>query len=216
MDISRAMRQLIPSSPWSCGDTYESIQMLDTTPKPSKADLAAAWAQVQADDAAKVTAEASAATDRTQIKALLATLQSGTGTVAQQLALHRRILARFIVDTLKVLLLLLFLSAPLQAMTDAEGYAYSWDLYQHRGHVSKEHGMTYTGRVLVRRWGVGMQQPIAEYPWNLAAGNRWMVLRECAYTDPITKRHGVCFQGPNAPELYRRGKVKTYSEVFSR
>lgn len=116
---------------------------------------------------------------------------------------------------MKALIALLILASSAFA-TDAENYAFSWDLYQHRGHITKERAVTYTGRVLVRRWGVGMQQPIVEYPWRLADGNRWMVLREMAYRDPYTKVYGVCYQGPSAPDEYRRGKVKKYSEVYAR
>lgn len=73
-------------------------------------------------------------------------------------------------------------------------------------------GVWYTGRVQVRRWGAGMSEPLEQYGWDTSKGQRWMVMREIVYRNPQTKIVGVAYQGPNALDQYKYGKVRTFSQ----
>ncbi len=54
MDIAAAILHCRPGALWSCGDTYASIVWLDQQQaKPTEAELAAAWQQLQAAAAAR-------------------------------------------------------------------------------------------------------------------------------------------------------------------
>jgi hypothetical protein len=44
MDIALAMNELLPNAQWICRhDTYDTLEMLDATPKPLLTDLEQAW-----------------------------------------------------------------------------------------------------------------------------------------------------------------------------
>lgn len=96
-----AMSKAAPSPrQWTAGDTYGSIVMLDGTPKPTQAELEAAWQQVLTDRAAAATETASDNTETAQLRALVADLKSGAGTTAQRLQRVERVCAHLIKKTL--------------------------------------------------------------------------------------------------------------------
>lgn len=73
-------------------------------------------------------------------------------------------------------------------------------------------GLWYTGRVQVRRWGTDMNVPIEQYTWDPQKGHRWLASREVVYRDPETKILGVAYQGPNALDQYKYGKVSSFTK----
>ena len=51
-DYSKALEHGWPDAEWSCGETYDSIVMLDATPKPTEAQLDQAYADYRAEQEA--------------------------------------------------------------------------------------------------------------------------------------------------------------------
>lgn len=102
MNIARAMLKLLGENvPWSCGESYESIIMGDSTPKPTLAALEAAWVQAQADDESARLAEIAAQADRQQIKQVISAMNAGTGTNAERITRIEKVLYRVVVDLYK-------------------------------------------------------------------------------------------------------------------
>jgi hypothetical protein len=65
MDIALAMNELLPNAQWVCShDTYDTLEMLDATPKPLLTDLEQAWNIVLSkQDAEKIADDANKARD---------------------------------------------------------------------------------------------------------------------------------------------------------
>lgn len=103
MNISdAAIRFLGDSIPISCGDTYESLVMLDGTPKPTLQELETAWQQVLLAREARASSDASLKAKLQQAEALLVKLDDGTATQAEVrkgLSAAIRVLVRYVLKT---------------------------------------------------------------------------------------------------------------------
>lgn len=121
MNIADAMMKLSPPSSggrWTCGDTYESLVMLDESPKPTMEQLDAAWLQVLADREAAVQTEATHQTLKQQAKALLPKLDDGTATAAEvRKAVAALIRVLFKNGTIGLLMLGIAFAAPQDNLT---------------------------------------------------------------------------------------------------
>lgn len=77
IDYASLLAAVRPGSEWSIGDSYESLVWLSDTPKPSQAELDAAWPAVKAANEKAAVQEARAARYRVETDPLFFKAQRG-------------------------------------------------------------------------------------------------------------------------------------------
>jgi len=63
--------------------------------------------------------------------------------------------------------------------------------------VKTKEGTYYTGRIMIKRWGTNLDQPIASYQWNMDHGERWWCGREMIFWQEDLGGWKRFIQGPN-------------------
>jgi hypothetical protein len=96
MDIPAILTELHPGATWVLnGDQYSGLDWLDETPKPTEAELEAAWPTVQAQRANRAAAESRAAAYSSEADPLFFYWQAGEGSEAAWLEKRAEIRDRF-------------------------------------------------------------------------------------------------------------------------